>query len=325
MYRHGNTWALVLAAGEGSRLRELTRIAEGVAVPKQFCSLRGGPSLLHEALNRAHAIVSVERLCAVVASQHRRWWAEPLSALPAANVIVQSENRGTATGILLPLLHILEHDPDARLLILPSDHYLRDEHTLERCLRRAVEQLSWRPEEILLLGIEPEEADAELGYIMPGESNGRGARHVIQFLEKPSLPLARELIERGALWNAFILAASARALLALYGRHHAELVMELRRAVRRDLHERDVQATTALYEQLPVVDFSRHLLEREPNTLRVLSVPQCGWSDLGTPRRLAHTLRHPAHDTAPVRVASFGTSACLKLAAQHERLSADGC
>lgn len=101
-----NTWALVLAAGEGSRLRSLTTAADGTAVPKQFCSLLGGPSLLQEALHRAQSIAPRERICTVVAEHHRRWWQRALWSVPAANVIAQPANRGTAIGILLPVLHI---------------------------------------------------------------------------------------------------------------------------------------------------------------------------------------------------------------------------
>ena len=67
---HGDAqhnWAVVLAAGEGSRLQVLTTMASGVAVPKQFCSLGGGTSLLHDALKRASVIAPPERMCVVVA------------------------------------------------------------------------------------------------------------------------------------------------------------------------------------------------------------------------------------------------------------------
>jgi mannose-1-phosphate guanylyltransferase len=62
----GNTWAIVLAGGEGSRLHSLTTTTVGVAIPKQFCSLRGGDSLLHDALKRAESIASPNHICAVV-------------------------------------------------------------------------------------------------------------------------------------------------------------------------------------------------------------------------------------------------------------------
>jgi mannose-1-phosphate guanylyltransferase len=67
-----HSWALVLAAGDGTRLRQLTTTSCGLAVPKQFCSFGGGHSLLHKALERANVIARPERTCAIVAQQHRR-------------------------------------------------------------------------------------------------------------------------------------------------------------------------------------------------------------------------------------------------------------
>ncbi|HYM34488.1 MAG TPA: sugar phosphate nucleotidyltransferase, partial [Steroidobacteraceae bacterium] len=201
MKKYGNTWALVLAGGEGNRLRSLTTTSQGTAIPKQFCSLRGGPSLLQEALQRAQVIAPREHICAVVAAQHRRWWESPLSSLPASNVFVQPDNRGTANGILLPLVHILERDAEARIVLIPSDHYVREEHVLAQSLRTAIDRLESRCCEVLLLGLEPDDADTELGYIVPGTSAGRGAFQVAQFVEKPNDVFARQLVALGAFWN----------------------------------------------------------------------------------------------------------------------------
>ncbi len=130
-----DTWALVLAAGEGSRLRSLTRNEQGVVLPKQFCSLQGGPCLLQEALQRAASIAPLQRICSVVAEQHRQWWTPLLSYLPEQNVISQPQNRGTAFGILLPLLRIIERDPDATVVLLPADHYLSAEKIMAASVR----------------------------------------------------------------------------------------------------------------------------------------------------------------------------------------------
>jgi mannose-1-phosphate guanylyltransferase len=112
-----HVWALVLAAGEGTRRHELTTTPSGIAVPKQFCSLAGGSSLLHEALSRAARMAAIERTCVVVASQHERWWQPPLRLLPRSNIVCQPRNRGTAIGILLPLLSIMQRDPEATLAV----------------------------------------------------------------------------------------------------------------------------------------------------------------------------------------------------------------
>jgi mannose-1-phosphate guanylyltransferase len=303
MPQPGRSWAIVLAAGEGSRLQCLTRNAAGVAIPKQFCSLRGGASLLHEALRRAESVCDRERICVVVAAHHRPWWAPVLAWLPRRNVIVQPRNRGTGNGILLPLLHILRRDPQARIILLPSDHHVRDEHRLEMALRQALGQIEEQPARAILLGIEPDEVDPGLGYILPGGEDRCGVRTVERFVEKPTAATARVLLGRGALWNAFILAARARTLLGLFNRRFPEVVGQMRAAVARDARQPDEpRAAAQLYERLPDIDFSRHVAQGAESALRVLTVASCGWSDLGTPARVARTLEGLADAAA----ADFG-------------------
>ncbi|HUY83994.1 MAG TPA: sugar phosphate nucleotidyltransferase, partial [Steroidobacteraceae bacterium] len=312
-------WALILAAGDGTRLRELTTAPSGTAIPKQFCALRCGPTLLDAALARAAAVASSDRTCVVVAKDHRYWWEPQLRALPAANIIVQPRNRGTANGILLPLLGILQRDAGARLVLLPSDHHVSEEEVLARALRRGVEQLRWRGDAVTLLGIEPEMPDPQLGYIVPGPGDGCGAFEVIRFVEKPGAAQAREEIARGALWNAFILISTARALLDLFWRRSPQIVTAMREALRRAAGvEGQGSALDELYEKLPTIDFSRDVLQSQEARLRVLPVPSCGWSDLGTPERVAVTLRRTP---APRRDRGFALEeGHWSLAAQQERL-----
>ena len=287
----GRNWVILLAAGEGNRLRRLTTDGSGTAVPKQFCSLRNGPSLLHHALQRAENLAPRRRICAVVARQHARWWRESLSSLPTPNVIIQPENRGTAVGILLALLHILERDSIARLLVLPSDHHVLDEHALSAAMARAFVRLRKEPEAIVLLGMKPDDADTELGYIVPTPGGGDGVARVANFIEKPSPPEARVLVSRGALWNSFIIAAHAPTLLAAFAARDPALVSRMQAAVRSSRGGRESAALNGLYEVLPTLDFSRQILQGREAQLRVLRVPACGWTDLGTPDRVGKSLR----------------------------------
>lgn len=316
-----NTWALVLAAGQGSRLSALTTTLSGAHVPKQFCSLLAGPSLVQDALSRARSVASDEQVCAIVAAQHHRWW----ECLSATNLIVQPENRGTANGILLSLLHIAERDPGAHVVLLPSDHHVQDEPVLTRSLRSAVRHVRLQPHEILLLGIEPAEADPELGYVVPGDQARGSTFEVARFIEKPPVARARELIENGALWNAFIVAASVDTLLRLLESRFPEVVAAMRDAVRVDLRSpRDGKATAALYEHMPILDFSRDVLcNRNVENLRVLPVPQCGWSDLGTPLRVTQTLKRLGGGRR-VAEASVKMGAQISLAARIEGMQRAG-
>ena len=314
----GNTWALVLAAGEGTRLRSLTTTNEGFVVPKQFCSLRGGHSLLEETLLRAEAVAMRSHIVTVVAAEHRRWWEAPLWTLPAENVVVQPQNKGTATGLLLPLLHILCRDPNATVAVLPSDHLVCDESVLIHTLRQATELARVDDRWVHLLGAEPVQEDAELGYIVPEKAGTTAASTVRRFVEKPAALVARELARTGALLNMFIMVATARAFLRLYARQHASLVTQLSEVVDQDrLCPPDCPAAERVYPMLKTLDFSHDILQGQESTLRVLKVPDCGWSDLGTPERVAEALaRHEARDA---REGAVPESAHLNLEKQHFR------
>lgn len=315
-----SVWAIVLAAGDGRRLRRLTTTRGGLAIPKQFCSLERGPSLLQEAIARAAGVAPPERICAVVSERHERWWSGQLAGVPRDNIIVQPDNRGTAIGVLLPLLRILERDPQARVVLLPSDHHVRDEWRLAQSLRSATVPIAVTPPPIVLLGVEPCRPDTQLGYIVPHPEAGSIDHAVARFVEKPGVSDAEALVDQGALWNTFIIAADAPALLALFERRYPDIVMAMRSGVRAALAGKPASAGLAgLYQLLPELDFSRAVLQGQEARLRVLSVPECGWSDLGTPDRVAEALdglrrckREPAN-TATREV-------LLSLAAQQRQL-----
>jgi len=322
------TWALVLAAGDGTRLATLTRDSSGRSVPKQFCSLNGGRSLLEDAMHRARQIVPRDRLCAIVAADHRRYWQRSLWTPPASNVIVQPRNRGTAHGILLAVLSILERDPLARIVFLPADQYVRDEKALAASLREGATHITRDPDAIALVGIGPEEADPELGYIVPGAPLADGARTVETFVEKPDATVARRLISNGALWNSFIFAASGPALLGMLREKLPESTDAMATALARDARTGRDSAVADVYEHLTSVDFSRAVIQGAETRLRVVTAPACGWSDLGTPQRVAQTLKRIEADRLERAVslqrppALTRTPAFVNLATEHARLGA---
>jgi len=297
----GNRWALVLAAGDGARLGHLTRDASGRATPKQFCSVSGGPTLLEETIERAFAVADASRVVTVVAARHSRWWLHDTASLPGDNVVVQPLNRGTAPGILLPLLTIAARDRDARVVVLPSDHYVEREDTLRAAIRRAFDALERETEAVVLLGVSPDRPDTELGWILPQRISAAGIGNVERFVEKPPLPVASALQRGGGLWNSFIFVARAAALLDLYRRRLPRLLEQLSNAVARDrTGDRSTGAVDAAYAGLETRDFSRDILEPSSDALRVLPVAACGWSDLGTPERLARcAVTKPTATIAP--------------------------
>jgi mannose-1-phosphate guanylyltransferase len=283
MTRTGHLWALILAAGDGSRVRDLTRTPDGAPAPKQFCVLGGGESLLRRTIDRAAALVPTERIVTVVAQQHRHWWETELSNCPRKNVVVQPENRGTATGILLPLLNIVRRDRAARIVLLPSDHHVEAEDVLRRAIRGAIRALHRDENRVVLLGMAPRECDTGYGWIVPSAED-QVVCPVAAFVEKPDTTRARFLLRRGALLNSLILVAAGRMLLTLFELAKPRLVGQFVSWM--DEAGGRFAALDALYRNLSSCDFSREVLEPTCESLSVVRAPDCGWTDVGTPSRL---------------------------------------
>lgn len=289
MSQTDHTWAMILAAGDGTRLRDLTGDARGSVVPKQYCTLHGGPTLLADTLRRAQSFATLDHISVVVAEQHRALWQRELSALPADNIVVQPRNCGSGNGVLLQLLQVCRRDPQALVVLLPSDHFVAGEAVLAQALQTALAAVRAAPQQIVMLGMRPARADVQLGYIIPGAVAADGPAPVAGFVEKPAVPLARRLIARGALWNAFILVFSAPTLLRIYAQRMPGVLDAMRAALADPLDPAGQLA--ALYARLPSLDFSRDLLaESATLPLRVLPVAECGWNDLGTPECVARVL-----------------------------------
>lgn len=294
----GQLWAVVLVGGEGSRVSALTRGAAGEPAPKQYCAFGRDEPPLRWALRRAAALVSRSRILVVVAEHHRRFWHETLADIPRENIIVQPRNRGTAAGILLPVLDIvLRRDRDARVLVLPADHHVDSEAVLRRALFAAGRAVRRPGAPLVMLGMVGEDGDREYGWILPSASPSAGLRVVLSFVEKPDPESTRELATAGALVNSFIFASHGRTLVRLYEDVLPEL---LRPFVPVVLAGRRKRCLRELYDEIPCRDFSRAVLQRCAGSLAVLAVPPCGWSDLGTPSRLQQFLGGPARDQVAV-------------------------
>jgi mannose-1-phosphate guanylyltransferase len=130
-------------------------------------------------------------------------------------------------------------------------------------------------------------------------------------------------MNQGALWNSFIFAADGGALLGMFQRRYPVVVSRLRRCLEAsvpDAERRDEMAR--LYDQLPSIDFSREILAKSVDDLRVVPIPACGWSDLGTRSRLQRTLSRHCADIANAPVAPPEARGQVDLTAQSAQIAA---
>ncbi len=287
-------WAVVLAGGEGVRLRPLVRRVCGDERPKQFVPLLGTRTLLGQTLDRVRLLFPPERTVIVALESHTRYLNRELGGHPGLNVLHQPENRGTATAVLFAAQWIEARDPRATVLYFPSDHFIPEDTAFMTCVADIARFVERQPEWIVLLGAQATEPETEYGWIEPGERvnwTGRAPIYRIRrFQEKPSKEVAETLFADGCLWNTFVFGGRAAVLLSAGRECTPNLYDRLvrLRAFAGSEHER--WAVRQAFALAPTVNFSRSILEACSQPLAVSTMPGLTWCDFGSPDRVVKTL-----------------------------------
>lgn len=287
-------WAVILAGGDGTRLQSLTRVIAGDDRPKQFCAFQGSTTLLDQTRRRIALSVPEKHTLTIVTQTHERFYKALLRNSSKSQLLVQPINKGTAPAILLGALKIAQRSPNATVAFFPSDHYFSNEPQFIDHVENAFAAAPTVTDTITLLGIKPDKPEIAYGWIEPGEplehSNGCLSR-VRRFWEKPSYYIAQKLMQRGCLWNSFIMVGGVNAFLKIIERTLPALY-GLFRGVTSTLGT-DEEATTLgrAYSSIPPSSFSQHVLAQSPKDLFVMQMPPVGWCDLGEPKRTVRALK----------------------------------
>lgn len=288
-------WGIILAGGEGTRLRPLIAKIHPDGRPKQYAVLVGSRSLLRQTLDRVALLIPPERTVVVTTKGHAPFFARELSDPGAPKTLVQPHDRGTGAGVLFPAHWISWRDPKATVAVFPSDHFIADDAAFMRHVAELASVVERHRERILLVGAEPDSPETGYGWIEPGKEVDKapagGLRLVHRFWEKPSPEAARACMERGGLWNTFVMVAKVSA------------IVEAGRSALQRLHERlarirpfaatetEASAVERAYVIAPTANFSQSVLAPSPARLGVSTLPPMTWSDWGTPERVLQTLR----------------------------------
>jgi mannose-1-phosphate guanylyltransferase len=288
-------WALILAGGDGTRLRALTRQIAGDPRPKQFCPLLDGETLLDRTRRRVDLLTRPDRQVVIVTRPHEPYFRPLVTDLAPDRLVIQPNNRGTAAGLLYPLLRIADLAGDVPVAVFPSDHFVDNDAAFVGAVGGAVDTLAGDPDRVILLGIEAASAETEYGWIEPlGQPLGPQAPPVLpiqRFWEKPAPDLAAELLSRGCLWNSFVMVGRVPAFIDLIRAGAPDLVRAFAPVQRALGSSRERAVVDRVYASLDPVNFSERVLEPSAARLGVVRLKGIEWSDWGNAERVFATIR----------------------------------
>ncbi len=290
---------LVLAGGEGKRLQPFIKSLGKGSLPKQYVNFLGTRSMLQHTWHRAEKLIPSQRVFTVITQSHLRHpeVRQQVSGRPKGTVIVQPENKETGPGLLLPLMHLYKRYPNSSVLILPSDHFIREEDRLMNHANLACLTVIRDPSRLILLGVKPDRDEPEYGYILPSKkpvSVGPNMSEISWFIEKPDYRTARQLIQCGGLWNTMIMAFQTRTLLHWVSRLAPILYRQFQQIYDAIGTPREEEVVRETYQRLTLNNFSKEFLEpmvkNYPSSLVALPVREILWSDWGTASRIIEVL-----------------------------------
>jgi mannose-1-phosphate guanylyltransferase len=292
--------SIILAGGEGQRLRSLTAEICGTEMPKQFCRVLGKETLLEQTLNRVGLTIPPWRTVTVLTRAHRDFYGPLVGETPGQQLAIQPENRGITAAILYGLTKIGAIDSRAIVAIFPSDHYFSDDLRLMRHVEMAARAAWQMPSNLVLLGVSPDRPDISYGWIEPDtivqSIESVPIYSVRSFWEKPPFQIARYLHRSGALWNTLVIVAQLRALNGLLQSAEPGMQCAFHRISSSMNTDAEADSIEKVYQSLTSSDFSRDILGKSTTNLAALAVTGLEWSDLGEPRRVHFVRRKLGRD-----------------------------
>jgi mannose-1-phosphate guanylyltransferase len=298
-------WGIVLAGGEGARMRPLISDWLGEDRPKQYCTFVGSRSMFQHTIDRARSVVPEEHVVTIIGPGHRKFLAETEREHVPGLVLEQPSNLGTAPGVFLPMAYVLADDPEATVVLLPSDHFVHPEQRFCDYIMHAFDLAEKYRDQLVLAAAIPDRAETDYGWIAPGKQQTEGPSpltpgpiSVMCFQEKPAGREALALLRQGCLWNTMVVAARAKTLWALGRRHLPEMMyafdafLTVLRAVREGRVDPKFEASAleSVYSDLAPADFSKDILQHVSSQSMLLPMDGVDWCDWGRPQRVTETL-----------------------------------
>ncbi|MFQ7596884.1 mannose-1-phosphate guanylyltransferase [uncultured Clostridium sp.] len=272
--------ALIMAGGKGTRFWPLSTEEK----PKQFLKLIGEETMIQMTVNRIKPIIPIERIFVCTSKMYVDLVKEQLPELSERNIIVEPEGRNTAPCIALSAFVIKKYYEDATMVVLPSDHLIKDEDEFRSIVNDADEFVKVNENAIITLGMKPSRAETGYGYIKYGEEkhslNSHEVIKVDAFVEKPDKETAEEYLADGSyLWNGGMFIWSAKNILEQINKYSSDTYNALK-----DIEEIDERwlkyLIKAQYQETEAISIDYAVMEKSDDIYVIPS--DFGWDDVGS-------------------------------------------
>jgi mannose-1-phosphate guanylyltransferase len=306
-----NNYCVIMAGGVGSRFWPMSRNAH----PKQFLDILGtGKSLLQQTYERFLSVCPKENIIIVTNADYTSLVQSQLPDINANQILAEPFRKNTAPCILYAAKKIALRNPDANIVVAPSDHVILKEEAFIRAIREGLSFTSDK-DVLLTLGIQPSRPDTGYGYIQFIDDKSTAENKISKvktFTEKPNLEMAKFFLQSGEfLWNAGIFLWNAKSILKAFEMHLPDMYAIF--DAEENTYDTDNEAAfiNQAFQQCANISIDFAVMEKATN-VHVMSA-EFGWSDLGTYGSLYEHVKHDENQNAIVGkyVMTYDTKNCI--------------
>lgn len=290
-----NYYAILMAGGVGSRFWPVST----QSFPKQFHDMLGtGDTLIQKTFNRLSRLIPKENIFILTNALYEDLVFEQLPEVTKRQVLLEPAMRNTAPCILYASLKIQKENPDAVMIVAPSDHWIEDEAKFTKNVQQAFEFCEAH-DALVTLGIQPTFPNTGYGYIEYDTASEESIKPVTQFREKPDYNTAKTFIDQGNfVWNAGIFMWSAKAVIKAFETHQSELFELFQKGIPSYNTDDEAGFISEQYEKSESISVDYAIMEASEN---VYVLPaEFDWNDLGTWGSLYDKLDKDAQENAVV-------------------------
>lgn len=277
LQKNRNYYAIVMAGGIGSRFWPSSKASR----PKQFIDILGvGETLFQTTFKRLSKLIPEEHIFVLTNENYVSQIKEQIPGILEEQIVPEPDMRNTAPCILLGALKIRDKNPDAQIIVAPSDHWIPDEKKFLKEVEFAF-QNSAKHDYLITLGIKPDGPNTGYGYIQFDEADDTRLKRVTRFTEKPNLKTAKKLIKEGNyLWNAGIFIWSAKYIIENFQKFLPEMFALFEDADKIWNTSEEIQFLKQQYGKAENISIDYGIMEKS-DSVYVIPV-DFKWSDLGT-------------------------------------------